>query len=104
MTTRARASAGNGRGLSAPGAPAWRALSRAGALPSPRRRRQAAVPATARPMAARRYAPSGTAVAHPARVRLARPTAPGSVWPVKITVKGAPCGRVATAIGASAAP
>jgi hypothetical protein len=32
--------------------------------------------ATARPVAARRYAPPGTAVAHSARVRLARPTAP----------------------------
>jgi hypothetical protein len=32
--------------------------------------------ATARPVAARRYAPPGTAVAHSARVRLARPTVP----------------------------
>ena len=46
------------------------------------------------PVVARRYAPSGTAVAHSARVRLARPTAPGIVLPVKITVKGAPRGRV----------
>jgi len=63
-----------------------RPLSR-GALPSPRRRRRAAVPATGRLVVARRYVPSGTAVAHSARVRLARPTAPGIVLPVKITVK-----------------
>ena len=55
-------------------------------------------------MAARRYTLSGTTVTHSARVRLARPTEPRIVLPVKITVKGAPCGRVATAIGASAAP
>jgi hypothetical protein len=84
-----------GGGLSAPVASAWRALSRAGALPRPRRRRRSAVPAPAGPVVARRYAPSGTAVAHSARVRLARPTAPGIVLPVEITVKGAPCARVA---------
>ena len=47
------------------------------------------------PVVGRRYAPSGTAVAHSARVRLARPRAPRIVLPVKITVKGAACGRVA---------
>jgi hypothetical protein len=46
-----------GGGLSAPRAPACCALSRAGALPRPRRRRRAAVPATGRPVVARRYAP-----------------------------------------------
>jgi hypothetical protein len=63
MTTRARASAANGGGLSAPGASAWRALSRAGALTRTRRRRRAAVPATGRPVVARRYAVPGTALA-----------------------------------------
>ena len=43
-------------------------------------------------------------VLEPHRVRLARPTAPHSVLPVKITVKAAPCGRVAKVIGASVAP
>src|SRR5215472_8466216 len=102
--TRARASAGKGGGLSAPGAPAWRGLSRAVALPRTRRPRRSAVPATARLVVARHYATSGTAIVHFAQVRLARPTAPRTVSPVKITVKGAPSGRVATAIGASAAP
>jgi len=39
-----------------------RGLSRAAALPSPRRRRQAAVPATARPVVTRRYAALSTAM------------------------------------------
>src|SRR5690348_12159024 len=94
MTTRARVPAGNGGGLSAPGGVGKAAplsASPAGAAS----RRRAAVPATAKPVVARRYAPSGTAVAHSARVRLARPTAPRIVLPVKITVKGAPSGRVA---------
>jgi hypothetical protein len=46
MTTRPTALAGNGRGESAPVASAWRALSRAGALPRTRRRRREAVPAS----------------------------------------------------------
>ena len=82
-----------GGSLSAPGASARRALSRGSAdeaaPPTP-----SGCPRCRRPVVARRYAPSDTAVAHPARVRLARPTAPGIVLPVKITVKGAPCGRV----------
>ena len=66
-----------------------RPLSR-GALPSPRRRRPAAVPATARPVVDRRYAAPGTA---PCESR---------GWPVlraghrlagKVTVKGAPAAR-----------
>jgi hypothetical protein len=104
MSTRAWASAGNGRGpVRARGVGLARPLSRGGAdedaPPTPGR-----CPRIRRPVVARRYAPSGTAVAHCARVRLARPTAPGIVLPVKITVKGAPFGRVAKAIGASAAP
>jgi hypothetical protein len=46
--------------------------------------------ATAKPMVARRYASSVTAVAHSARVRLARPTEPHIVLPVKITVRALP--------------
>ena len=93
-----------GRGLSAPRASAKAAPLSGGSPAGAASRRRAAVPATAKPVVARRYAPSGTAVAQSARVRLARPTAPGIVLPVKITVKGASCGRVAKAIGASAAP
>jgi hypothetical protein len=105
MTTRARASAGNGRGsVRAWGVGLARPSLARGRCRGTRRRRRSAVPATARPVLGRRYAPAGTTVAHSARVRLARPTAPRIVLPVKITVKGAPCGRVATAIGASAAP
>ncbi len=84
-----------GGGLSAPrGVGLARPLSRGGAAESAP---SAPVghPRIRRPVVARRYAPAGTAVAHPARVRLARPTAPRIVLPVKITVKGAPCGRVA---------
>ena len=95
MSTRARASAGNGRlPVRARGVGLARPLSRGGAAedapPTPGR-----CPRIRRPVVARRYAPSGTAVAHSARVRLARPTAPRIVLPVKITVKGAPFGRVA---------
>jgi len=95
MTTRARVPAGNGGGLSAPGGVGKAAPLSGGSPAGAASRRRAAVPATAKPVVARRYAPSGTAVAHSARVRLARPTAPRIVLPVKITVKGAPSGRVA---------
>jgi hypothetical protein len=94
MTTRARISAGDGRGpVRARGVGKGRAL--VGRQPCGRGEpTPGGCPRTARPVAARRYAPSGTAVAHCARVRLARPTAPRIVLPVKITVKGAPSGRV----------
>jgi hypothetical protein len=102
MSTRARASAGNGRGpVRARGA--WLG---APSLARGRWRGRAADagPLSPHPQAggARRYAPSGTAVAH--AVRLARPTAPGIVLLVKITVKGAPFGRVAARWRTNRAP
>ena len=55
---------GERRGLSAPGASAEAAPSRAGALPGAAGRRRAAIPATAGPVVARRHAAPGTAPEH----------------------------------------
>jgi len=49
------------------------------------------LPASRRPVVARRYAVSGTALSR--SVRVTRPTVPKILLPSKITVKGAPAAR-----------
>jgi hypothetical protein len=78
VATRARASAGNGRGGPRPWRRQGRALSRADAAGRGGRRR-AAVPASRGPVVARRYAVSGTVLSRSARV--ARPTVPTILSP-----------------------
>jgi hypothetical protein len=99
MTTRARASAGNGRGpvrawASADAAPVGRKSSGRGG-PTP-----GSCPRSRRPVVARRNADFGNALADQ------RGAGPSSVPQLcrraKITVKGAPCGRVYD--GAQTAP
>jgi hypothetical protein len=91
---------GESRGLSAPGASAHAAPSRAEALTGAACRRRVSVPATARLVVGRRY----TDLRHRAsRSARAGPSSVlGILSPVKITVKGAPCGRVCD--GAQTAP